>query len=157
MEFEVLGPLRVRSEAGAPELRVRAQHGLLAVLLTSPNVAISDDRLIDELWGEDPPASARHVLQVYASELRGILGQAEGPRVVRDGNGRWLDEPCGKGPATQTPPVPVPVTPQEARPVARPGAAPFSEVSVAAFERGGRLEAFLERQSRLRRRARRSR
>ena len=90
MEFEVLGPLRVRSEDGAPELGVRAQHGLLAVLLTSPNVAISDDRLIDELWGDDPPASARHVLQVYASELRGILGQVEGPRVVRDGNGYAL-------------------------------------------------------------------
>jgi predicted ATPase/DNA-binding SARP family transcriptional activator len=90
MEFDVLGPLRVRSEDGSPELRVRAQHGLLAVLLTSPNVSISDDRLIDELWGDDPPASARHVLQVYASELRGILGQAEGPRIVRDGNGYAL-------------------------------------------------------------------
>ncbi len=90
MEFEVLGPLRVRSDDGGRELRVRAQHGLLAVLLTSPNVSISDDRLIDELWGDDPPASARHVLQVYASELRGILGQAEGPRIVRDGNGYAL-------------------------------------------------------------------
>src|SRR5512145_2468034 len=90
MEFAVLGPLRVRSDDGAPEPRVGAQHGLLAVLLTSPNVAISDDRLIDELWGEDPPASARHLLQVYASELRGILGQAEGPRILRDGNGYAL-------------------------------------------------------------------
>ncbi|HSC27087.1 MAG TPA: BTAD domain-containing putative transcriptional regulator, partial [Vicinamibacterales bacterium] len=90
MEFEVLGPLRVRSDDDAPELGVGAQHGLLAVLLTSPNVSISDDRLIDELWGDDPPASARHLLQVYASELRGILGQAEGPRVVRDGNGYAL-------------------------------------------------------------------
>ena len=91
MEFEVLGPLRVRSEDGASELGVRAQHGLLAVLLTSPNVAISDDRLIDELWGDDPPASARHLLQVYASQLRGLLGELpDGPRIVRDGNGYAL-------------------------------------------------------------------
>jgi predicted ATPase/DNA-binding SARP family transcriptional activator len=91
MEYEVLGPLRVRSEDGAPERGVLAQHGLLAVLLTSPNVAISDDRLIDELWGDDPPASARHLLQVYASQLRGLLGELpDGPRIVRDGNGYAL-------------------------------------------------------------------
>ncbi|HEU6445828.1 MAG TPA: BTAD domain-containing putative transcriptional regulator, partial [Gaiellaceae bacterium] len=91
MEFAVLGPLRVRSDDGAPEPRVGAQHGLLAVLLTSPNVAISDDRLIDELWGGDPPASARHLLQVYASELRGLLGRLpDGPRIVRDRNGYAL-------------------------------------------------------------------
>ena len=91
MQFEVLGPLRVRSEDGAPERAVRAQHGLLAVLLTSPNVAISDDRLIDELWGDDPPASARHLLQVYASQLRRLLGELpNGPRIVRDGNGYAL-------------------------------------------------------------------
>ncbi len=91
MEFEVLGPLHVRSEDGAPEHGVRAQHGLLAVLLTSPNVAISDDRLIDELWGDDPPASARHLLQVYVSQLRGLLGELpDGPRIVRDGTGYAL-------------------------------------------------------------------
>ena len=91
MQFEVLGPFRVRSDDAAPELRVGAQHGLLAVLLTSPNVAITDDRLIDELWGDDPPASARHLLQVYASQLRGLLGELpDGPRVVRDGNGYAL-------------------------------------------------------------------
>jgi predicted ATPase/DNA-binding SARP family transcriptional activator len=91
MQFEVLGPLRVRSDDSAPELRVGAQHGLLAVLLTSPNVAISDDRLIDELWGDDPPASARHLLQVYVSQLRGLLGELpDGPRIVRDGNGYAL-------------------------------------------------------------------
>ena len=91
MQFEVLGPLRVRSGDSAPELRVRAQHGLLAVLLTSPNLSIPDDRLIDELWGDDPPASARHLLQVYASQLRGLLGELpDRPRIVRDGNGYAL-------------------------------------------------------------------
>jgi predicted ATPase/DNA-binding SARP family transcriptional activator len=91
MQFEVLGPLRVRSGDAGPELRGGAQHGLLGVLLASPNVAISDDRLIDELWGDDPPASARHLLQVYVSQLRGLLGELQnGPRIVRDGNGYAL-------------------------------------------------------------------
>ena len=91
MEFEILGPLRVRLDDGAREVPVQAQHGLLAVLLTSSNAPISDDRLIDELWGDDPPPSARHLLQVYASQLRGLLGELpDGPRVVRDGAGYTL-------------------------------------------------------------------
>jgi DNA-binding SARP family transcriptional activator len=48
------------------------------VLLTSPNVAISDDRLIDALWGDDPPATAHHRLQVYASQLRRAPRRAAG-------------------------------------------------------------------------------
>jgi hypothetical protein len=42
----------------------------MAVLLTSPGVPVADDRLIAELWGDDPPP-AHHQLQVYVSGLRG--------------------------------------------------------------------------------------
>jgi predicted ATPase/DNA-binding SARP family transcriptional activator len=91
MEFEILGPLRVNSKEGALELGTPAQRGFLAVLLTSPNLPVSDDRLIDELWGEDPPASAHHLLQVYVSRLRTLLGEgSDGPRIVREGTGYAL-------------------------------------------------------------------
>jgi predicted ATPase/DNA-binding SARP family transcriptional activator len=91
VDFEVLGPLRVASEAGSLELGGPAQRVLLAVLLTSPGAPISDDRLVDELWGEDPPPSARHVVQVYVSRLRAILGSLpDGPRIVREGSGYVL-------------------------------------------------------------------
>lgn len=91
MEFDVLGPLRVRSEKAALDLGSPAQRNLLAILLTSPNAPISDDRLMDELWGEDPPPSAHHLLQVYVSRLRGLLGELpDGPHIVRDGTGYAL-------------------------------------------------------------------
>jgi predicted ATPase/DNA-binding SARP family transcriptional activator len=91
MQFDILGPLRVRSEEGPLELGAPAQRTLLAVLLTSPNVAISDDRLVDELWVDEAPPSARHLLHVYVSRLRGLLGELpDGPRLVRDGTGYVL-------------------------------------------------------------------
>lgn len=91
MQFEILGPLRVRSRKGELELGTPVQRRLLAVLLTSPNVAVSVERLIEELWGDDAAMDARHLLQVYVSRLRGVLGELpDGLRIVRDGTGYAL-------------------------------------------------------------------
>jgi predicted ATPase/DNA-binding SARP family transcriptional activator len=91
MEFEILGPLRLKSKEDVLDLGAPAQRKVLAVLLSSPNVAVSDDRLIDELWGEDSPASAHHLLQVYVSRLRALVGDlSDGPRIVREGTGYAL-------------------------------------------------------------------
>ena len=54
---------------------------LLAVLVLSPGRVVSTDRLVDELWGESPPRSARHLLHVYVSSLRKALAGAT-PRDV---------------------------------------------------------------------------
>ena len=76
---------------GALELGAPAQRGLLAVLLTSPNIPVTVDRLVDELWGDAPPLSAHHLVQVYVSRLRGLLGELpDGPRIVHDGAGYVL-------------------------------------------------------------------
>jgi predicted ATPase/DNA-binding SARP family transcriptional activator len=91
VEFDVLGPLCVRSEEGALALGTPAQRSLLAVLLTSPNAPLSDDRLMNELWGDELPASARHLLHVYVSRLRRALGESpDGPRITRQGGGYAL-------------------------------------------------------------------
>ncbi len=50
------------------------QRALLAVLLLRRGEVVSRDRLIDELWGERPPASAAKTVQVYVSNLRKALG-----------------------------------------------------------------------------------
>ncbi|HSC90187.1 MAG TPA: BTAD domain-containing putative transcriptional regulator [Gaiellaceae bacterium] len=79
------------SEHGALDLGAPAQRALLAVLLTSPEVPVSDDRLVDELWGDDPPASAHHLVQVYVSRLRVLLDEPpDAPRIVREGSGYKL-------------------------------------------------------------------
>jgi DNA-binding SARP family transcriptional activator len=68
--FGVLGPLEVWR--GTDQLTPSApkQRAVLAVLLLNANSVVSSDRLIDELWGEDPPASAQAALQVHVSQLR---------------------------------------------------------------------------------------
>src|SRR5215831_18017480 len=53
---------------------------VLAVLLLHANELVSRERLIDELWGESPPPTARKAVNVYVSELRKRLpGNGEGP------------------------------------------------------------------------------
>jgi DNA-binding SARP family transcriptional activator/class 3 adenylate cyclase/tetratricopeptide (TPR) repeat protein len=77
VEFRILGPLEVLDKRGLPlPLGGAKQRALLAVLLLQAGEAVSADRLIDELWGEDPPKSARSVLQVYVANLRKLLEPA---------------------------------------------------------------------------------
>jgi predicted ATPase/class 3 adenylate cyclase len=57
-------------EVGGPQPR-RA----LAVLLVHANEVVSSDRLVDVLWGDEPPPSATHTLQALVSRLRGTIGE----------------------------------------------------------------------------------
>jgi predicted ATPase/class 3 adenylate cyclase len=64
--------------------QARALFGLLAV---EANRLVPVSRLIDELWGDDPPVSARKMVQTYVSRLRALLG---GGRVVSSADGYRL-------------------------------------------------------------------
>ncbi|MBU2670653.1 winged helix-turn-helix domain-containing protein [Actinoplanes bogorensis] len=66
MEIAVLGPLELRGRtvSGA---RLRA---LLILLALEPGRVVSADRLIDGVWGDDPPAAAANALQALVSRLR---------------------------------------------------------------------------------------
>jgi DNA-binding SARP family transcriptional activator len=76
MEFRILGPLEV-AEGGVPvALGAPKQRALLAVLLLHANEVVSAQRLIDELWGEAPPARAPKLIQHYVSGLRKVLPAA---------------------------------------------------------------------------------
>jgi DNA-binding SARP family transcriptional activator len=75
MEFRILGPLEV-AEGGRPiALGGPKQRALLVLLLLTPNRAVSVDRLVETLWGGDPPASAANALQYHVSQLRKALGE----------------------------------------------------------------------------------
>src|SRR4051812_42554605 len=75
MDFAPLGPLRVTGPAGPIELPAAKPRALLATLLLAHREpAVSSARLIDALWGEEPPPSATKALQVYISQLRRALG-----------------------------------------------------------------------------------
>ena len=74
MEFCILGPLEVRGDDGELSLGGGRQRALLALLLIHANELLSTDRLIDELWDEQPPPSAAKAIQNYVSQLRRVLG-----------------------------------------------------------------------------------
>ena len=91
MRFQVLGPLRVSADDRALTLGARQQQILLALLCSAANTAIHPDRLVDEIWGESPPRSAHHLVQVYVSRLRKLLGEVDGqPRIVLEPAGYVL-------------------------------------------------------------------
>src|SRR3954466_4331625 len=74
MRYGVLGPLEARNDAGPLPLGGEKQRALLALLLLNANRVVSRERLIDGLWGEEPPETAVSMVQVYVSRLRKVLG-----------------------------------------------------------------------------------
>ncbi|MFI7060025.1 BTAD domain-containing putative transcriptional regulator [Kribbella sp. NPDC050124] len=78
MYFGVLGPLVVRTDAGAPvavpDTKVRT---LLLDLLVHNGRPVTADRLIEDLWGDRPPRNATGTLQARISQLRTALDRAE--------------------------------------------------------------------------------
>jgi DNA-binding SARP family transcriptional activator len=73
-EFRLLGPLEAVVDGTPVPLAAAKPRALLALLLLNRNHVVSTERLIDELWGDDPPAQATKTLQVYVSQLRKALG-----------------------------------------------------------------------------------
>ena len=73
MEYLVLGPLEVHDGDGPLPLAGEKQRALLALLLLNANRVVSRERLIDDLWGENPPDTAVTSVQVYVSRLRKLL------------------------------------------------------------------------------------
>src|SRR4051794_15600491 len=73
LRFSLLGPLTVTTDGEPAALGGPKQRALLASLLLEPNRVVSSDRLIDAVWGEAPPDTARNTVQVYISQLRKLL------------------------------------------------------------------------------------
>jgi DNA-binding SARP family transcriptional activator len=75
LQFRLLGPLEVIENERSLELGGTKQRSLLAVLLLNANQVVSRDRLIDQLWGDEPTATAAKSLQVQVSRLRKKIGE----------------------------------------------------------------------------------
>ena len=74
MDFAILGPLRVVDGDADIELGGPRQQRVLACLLAVHPEELSADQLVYEVWNEDPPETASHVLRTYLSGLRNALG-----------------------------------------------------------------------------------
>ena len=74
LEFRILGPLEVFDDGAPVPLGGRNQRAVLTLLLLRANEAVSAERLVDQLWGENPPRTATTSLQNTVSQLRKLLG-----------------------------------------------------------------------------------
>jgi DNA-binding SARP family transcriptional activator len=87
MEIRCLGPLAVVEAGQQQSLGGPKQRLVLAQLLIRANHVVPVDRLIADVWDDDPPRTARGSLQSYVSHLRKALGA---DRIAGDGHGYML-------------------------------------------------------------------
>src|SRR6266567_9446387 len=76
VDFHILGPVEVLSGGCRVGIEGRRTRVLLAMLLVWRNQTVSLDALIDGLWPQVPPLSARSSLHAYVSRLRRTLAAA---------------------------------------------------------------------------------
>jgi len=70
VNISVLGALTVRVNGAPIDLGTEKQRALFtSLVLRSPHV-VSRDRIVEDLWGDDVPASADSTLAGYVSNLR---------------------------------------------------------------------------------------
>jgi len=83
VEFRILGPVEALDDAGEPvAIGGVRERALLARLLLSANEAVSTDRLVGDLWGEQQTAGSLHALRVHISRLRRALLAAGGGHLL---------------------------------------------------------------------------
>jgi DNA-binding SARP family transcriptional activator len=73
IEFAVLGPLQISRDDGPVDIQAGMQQRLLAVLLSRSGAPIPDAGLVNALWGEDAPPTAKQTLSTYVRRLRRLL------------------------------------------------------------------------------------
>ncbi len=73
MLFNCLGPVEVSSGGRPVSLAAVKQQSLLVVGLLSAGRVVSVERIVDGVWGEEPPSTAPALVQTYVSQLRRVL------------------------------------------------------------------------------------
>lgn len=92
MQFRILGLVEVQDEyTGLRILPTGAkQRALLGALVVKAGHNVSAQRLIDELWGDHPPANAENALQVHVARLRRLLSGPQGRGVGQPARHPWI-------------------------------------------------------------------
>src|SRR6186997_1056467 len=74
--FRILGRLEALVDGRRVDLTSRRERALVGILLLHIDEVVSVEALIDSVWGEAAPVSARHMVHEYVSRLRNALGDA---------------------------------------------------------------------------------
>jgi len=80
LEVRVLGPMEVFHGVRSVDVGTRMHRAVLSLMVMDIDRVVSLDRLIDCLWGDEPPPTATGALHVYISGLRKVLEPERAPR-----------------------------------------------------------------------------
>ncbi|TDE57396.1 AfsR/SARP family transcriptional regulator [Nonomuraea mesophila] len=75
MLFKILGPLEVTGPEGDLAIGPPLRRMLLAALIVEGEHLVTQERLADVLWGDDPPSTATKNIQTHVFHLRALLGR----------------------------------------------------------------------------------
>ncbi|MFF4502774.1 BTAD domain-containing putative transcriptional regulator [Streptomyces sp. NPDC001401] len=90
LRIEVLGPTRAWRGTTPLDLGPIKRQAVLAALALRPGVELSHGRLLDDVWGEEPPPGGHKVLPTHVNSLRRALdpdGTPHTESVIRSGKG----------------------------------------------------------------------
>ena len=73
--YQLLGPVAALVDGRTVDLGGPRQRGVLVVLLTHAGGVVPASRIIDAVWGDEPPDSAANLLQRSISQLRKAVGR----------------------------------------------------------------------------------
>jgi DNA-binding SARP family transcriptional activator/tetratricopeptide (TPR) repeat protein len=92
VEIRLLGPLEIRDNSGATTRITSArQRVVFAALAMRPGQVVSAEALVDCLWGDNPPVTARETVHSHVTRLRKNLPATDRARIVTRAPGYLLD------------------------------------------------------------------
>ena len=80
--FRILGPFEAWDGEAWAQVSAPKWRALLATLLLSPGRPVALGQLVDELWGDSPPARASNLVSLYVYRLRRLIGDVGGRVLV---------------------------------------------------------------------------
>jgi DNA-binding SARP family transcriptional activator len=89
VRFSVLGPVRAWRDGRELDLGSPQQCGVLGLLLLGGGRPVAVETLVDQLWGELAPTSARETVRTYLSRLRRALPGPESGSLIESGRGGY--------------------------------------------------------------------
>ncbi|MFJ4338470.1 AfsR/SARP family transcriptional regulator [Streptomyces sp. NPDC088915] len=82
LPFRLLGPLQVHGPTGPLRVPPGRQEVILAALLLDANRVVGTPHLVDLIWEDNPPETARTQVQICVSRLRKLLAAAAGEATI---------------------------------------------------------------------------
>jgi DNA-binding SARP family transcriptional activator/Tfp pilus assembly protein PilF len=85
VEIGLLGPVVVMGPTGPARLSSSRQRAVVALLALVPGVAVTMPKMVQGLWGDDPPRTAGRTLQSHVTRARQALADCGIPEVMTSG------------------------------------------------------------------------